>query len=223
MRLTDDERRRIDDCVKAVERRTGVEIVTAITPKSDHYPEIPWKAFALGVSLVALTRVVLAVLWPRWPDGATLLKDIMAILGGGAVLALLSIWSQSVARLFLHHVRAETETLQHAQGLVLGREMFATDRRNAVLILVSLFERQVVIVPDKGVAQRLRRDDLRRVIFRMRPLLRSGNACAALCLGINEVGALLGDSVTTADLPVNGLPDAVIEERRETTRDDDAR
>ena len=129
----------IDACVKAVEARTGAEIATAIVGKSDHYPEIPWKAFALGVSLVALTRVLLAVYWPRWGAGPALLSDVIAILGGGALLALLAIRVPSVGRLFVQHVHAEVEVRQHAEVLMLRGEMFATTGRNAVLILVSVF------------------------------------------------------------------------------------
>lgn len=213
-RLTDAERRRIDDCVKSVEERTGAQIATAIAPKSDHYPEIPWKAFALGVSIVALTRVLLAAFWPRWPAVSVLLADLTAILGGGALLALLSIRVQPIGRLFLHHVRAEVETREHAEVMMLRRGMFATRERNAVLIMVSLFEHQVVIVPDIGVASRLPAAALGRVIDAMVPLLRGGKACDALCVGVNEVGALLMASGAAASGVVNvGLPDAVIEER----------
>ena len=156
MRLTDPEKQRIDAAVKAVEARTGTEIATAVVARSDHYPEIPWKAFALGVSLVALTRLLLAItVTPRWGTGLTLLSDIAAILGGGALLALFAIRSSSVGRLFVARLHAETEVKQHAEVLMLPREMFATKDRNAVLILVSLFERHVVILPDRGVASLL--------------------------------------------------------------------
>lgn len=214
MRLTDIDKQRIDAAVKAVEARTGAEIATAVVARSDHYPEIPWKAFALGVSLVALTRVLLAVYAPRW--GPTLLSDLTAILGGGALLALLAIRIKSVGRLFVQHLRAETEVRQHAEVLMLRHEMFATGERNAVLILVSLFERQVVILPDRGVARSLAPRDLQRVIGAMVPLLRAGGACDALCLGVDEIGKLLPARDSTRDAKPAGraspLPDAVIED-----------
>ena len=208
MRLTDTDKQRIDAAVRAVEATTGAEIATAVVAKSDDYPEIPWKAFALGVSLVALTRLLLAVFAPRW--GPTLLSDIMAILGGGALLALLAIRVRSIGRLFVQPVRAETEVRQHAQVMMLDREMFATDGRNAVLILVSLFEHRVVILPDRGVASHLPPRELQRVIAAMVPLLRAGRACDALCLGVDEIGKRLPRHSTQ---PSSGmLPDAVIED-----------
>jgi putative membrane protein len=218
MRLSDPDKQRIDAAVKAVEARTGAEIATAVVVKSDDYPEIPWKAFALGASLVALTRVLLAVFAPRWGagSGAAVLADMTAILGGGAFLALLAIRSSSVGRLFVGHVRAEVEVRQHAEGLMFRRELFSTRDRNAVLILVSRFERQVVILPDRGVAAALPADALRAVIAKMAPLLRDGRACDALCVGVDEVGKLLPAAGARAGAePGDGatrLPDAVIED-----------
>ena len=213
MRLTDPEKQRIDAAVRAVEARTGTEIATAVVAKSDHYPEIPWKAFALGVSLVALTRLLLAIyVVPRWGTGSTLLSDITAILGGGGLLALLAIRSSSVGRLFVGRLHAEVEVKQHAEVLMLRREMFATKDRNAVLILVSLFERQVVIFPDRGVASLLATRELGRVIAAMAPLLRERRACDALCLGVEEIGRMLPAVNGHVDDRGPRLPDAVIEE-----------
>ena len=213
MRLTGPEKQRIDAAVKAVEARTGTEIATAVVARSDHYPEIPWKAFALGVSLVALTRLLLAIfVAPRWGTGLTLLSDITAILGGGALLALLAIRSPSVGHLFVSRLHAEIEVRQHAEVLMLRREMFATTDRNAVLILVSLFERQVVVLPDRGVASMLAPRDLGRVIAAMAPLLRQRRACAALCVGVEEIGKLLPAVEGRGDESGARLPDAVIEE-----------
>ena len=94
--------------------------------------------------------------------------------------------------------------------------------RNAVLILVSLFERRVVILPDRGVAASLPARELRRVIGAMVPLLRDGRACDALCLGVEAVGKLLpahpqpgplgGPHPNPLPAGEGVIPDAVIEE-----------
>ena len=51
---------------RALEARTGVEVVTAVVGKCDGYPEIVWKAFALGASLAALVVIALDVVRPDW-------------------------------------------------------------------------------------------------------------------------------------------------------------
>ena len=55
------------------------------------------------------------------------------------------------ARLFLRKSRAAVEVLQYAKMQFLDRELFATPNRTAILVLVSMLERRVVILADKGL------------------------------------------------------------------------
>jgi uncharacterized membrane protein len=54
----------IDTRIASVEARTGVQIVAAVMARSDGYPEVVWKAFALGVALAALAVAVLEAARP---------------------------------------------------------------------------------------------------------------------------------------------------------------
>lgn len=213
MHLSADERRRIDRCVADCEARTGAQVVTAVVGKSDNYPEIPWKAFALGVSLAALLRLAFDLAYPDWLTGYGTLSGVVLILGAGAALALGTIRWHALARLFLHGTRAETEVMQNAQALFLRHQAFATPLRNGVLILVSIFERRVVILPDVGLRAHLGDGDLQPAIAKMTPLLAAGNAGDALCQGVGAVEALLlARGVRATGKEGVGLPDATIEE-----------
>ena len=70
------------------------------------------------------------------------------------------------ARLFLAAHRRDLEVRQHAQSLFLTRELFATRARTGVLILVSLFERRIEILPDTGLHARVSEADWRGVVER---------------------------------------------------------
>ena len=56
--------KRIQTAAEQLEARTGVEVLAMVVGKSDHYPELPWKAFGLGASLAALAVTIRAVLDP---------------------------------------------------------------------------------------------------------------------------------------------------------------
>jgi putative membrane protein len=58
MPLSDKERLQINTLVTRFESATGVQAVAVVTRTADTYPEIPWKAFALGASLGALAAVL---------------------------------------------------------------------------------------------------------------------------------------------------------------------
>jgi len=57
-------------------------------------------------------------------------------------------------------------------------------RRTGILLLVSLFEHQVIMLPDSGLAKRLGREASQAIIARMTALLASGRIANALVEGL---------------------------------------
>jgi putative membrane protein len=191
MYLTEDQTRRLDNRIRELERHTGVELVAAMVGKCDNYPEIPWKAFALGVALSALVWPSLIGLHSDPMTGALPLLTVTGILAAGALMALLTALWPAWARCFLDRPRAEAEMRQYAQALLLELDMAALPGRNGLMLLIGLFERQLVVLPDRGVAGRLPADALEAVVATMRPLLQSGDGFHALTRGVEELEARL--------------------------------
>ncbi|HNT43192.1 MAG TPA: hypothetical protein PKN85_01950 [Syntrophorhabdaceae bacterium] len=150
--LRDDERARVDEGVKEIERRTGAQIVVAVVERSDSYVELPWKAFALGASITCLVIFALGFFAPYRASQATGFVAIAGMLAFGGLCALLTVLMPGFARLFLSRYRSETEARQYAESLFLKREIFATAGRTGILLFVSLFEGQAVLLPDRGLA-----------------------------------------------------------------------
>jgi putative membrane protein len=92
---------------------------------------------------------------------------MIAVLGAGLVSALLTILVPAYARLFLGNRRPEAEVRQYAESFFLRRALSETAGRRGVLLLVSLFERRVILLPDKGLRSRLTADESRSAIDRM--------------------------------------------------------
>jgi uncharacterized membrane protein len=191
MLLTHTEAAAVEARVRAIEAATGAQVVVAIVGRSDVYHGLRWRAFAFGAAVAALALVTSELLRPDWITAHAALFDALAILGGGAVLALLAHFSPAFARLFLEGDRAQTEVRQHAQAMFLERELFATKERNAVLILASQYERVVVVWPDTGYRDRVTSADWRRVIAAMLPAMRAGRTNEALDAGLAALEALL--------------------------------
>jgi putative membrane protein len=214
MHLTTEEAAEVEERVAALEARTGVEVVAAVVSRSDHYPEIPWSAFALGASLAALAVAVWDVARPAWPSTTGVLLHGAAILGAGAVLALATLLSRGFARLFLRDTRAEGEVLQQAQGLFLEREVFRTPGRAGALLLASLFERRVVLVPDTGLRVRIRSEAWKQVVDRMTPELAAGRTARAFLDGLGVLeDVLVREGFSAGDAGTRrSLPDRPVEE-----------
>lgn len=208
--LNDQERLQMDRRVADAEKRTGSQIVLAVIERCDVYAELPWKAFALGAGVAGLAVAVMELLRPEWSSAAAVLLAVTATLAAGAACALLCVSVPRFARWFLDANRAETEVRQYAESLFLSRELFATRRRTAVLLLVSLFERRVVVLPDTGLGQRLRREVLQGVIARMTSTLATGRVARALEEGLAGLEAALAGAAPAAS-GENELPDVIVE------------
>jgi putative membrane protein len=197
MFLTPAEADQIEAQVAGIESRTGVHIVAAVVGKSDTYVELPWKAFALGASVAALAAVTADALRPQWATSNMAVIQAGIVLGAGAVGALLAVFVPAFARLFLRAVRAELEVRHHAKSMFLDRQIFATPGRSGVLVLVSVFERRIEILPDVGLRARVSASDWNAMVARMTPLLRQGRPFHA----IQQALAAL-DELLIADRPI---------------------
>jgi putative membrane protein len=193
MPLTKAEAAAVEARVRAIEAGTGAQVVVAIVERSDVYHGLRWRAFAFGAALAALTLVASDMLRPDWITAHAALFHALAILGGGALLALIAHFSPAFARLFLERHRAQTEVRQYAQTLFLERELFATKDRNAVLILASRYERVVVVWPDTGFRDRVAATEWRRVVDPMLPAMRAGRTSDALAAGLAAFETLLAE------------------------------
>ena len=209
--LSDHDRNRLDALISNVEKGTDTQIVLAIIKRSDNYAELPWKAFALGASISGLLVFLLDLLSYGWYPGITVLMSIAGVLAGGAVFALLTVLIPGFARRFLSTDRSEVEVRQYAESLFLSRELFATSKRSGILVLVSLFERKVIILPDKGLSNQLTKDEMQRIIVAMTGYLRKSQIRQAFESGLDQILQILGNHAEGTG--TNELSNEIIEEK----------
>ena len=212
MQLTEQDRIIIATRVGELEARTGTQVVTAVIGKSDSYPEAPWKAFALGAATAALAYAI----WELaagggWADDTARTGHVLVILGSGAFLALLTTLFPPFARLFVDRSRRDVEVTQFAQSLFFQRGLDRTRGRVGVLLLVSLFERKVVILADEGFDGRIGGPDWGALTGRITLLLRHRSIAIALRAGLEAMEAMLLERGFSGAGTVNELPDAVLE------------
>lgn len=186
-----DEAKAIEHDIAAVEAATGVEVVAAIVPSADDYPEATWRAFSLAAALAALAAWAFDVGRPDWVTPAALLAQALTILGAGALAALAARYVPVCRRLFVRAGRMRGEVRQRAEVTFLSREMFATPHRDAVLVFVAQLERCVVIVPDVAYRGRVSTAEWQAIVDRMTPRLAAGRVREAFGEGLAALQALL--------------------------------
>jgi putative membrane protein len=192
--------------VARLERSTGVEVIAAVIARADSYPEIPWKAFALGASLALLAAVAAALTAPGWEAAEAIVETAVAALAAGAAAALATIWIAPLARLFLSRARRQAEALQYAQAMFLDAGLQRTPRRDGILLLVSRFEHEVVVLADRGVRDRIGAAGLDAVVAAVTAALKRGQVKDALLDGLARLEETLAASGFRAQ---PGEPDEV--------------
>ncbi len=210
--LTDQERIQLDRRIADVEKRTGAQIVLAVIERSDTYAELPWKAFASGAAAAGLATALHDLLRPGWHSSFVVLFAVVSMLAAGGACALLCILLPKFARLFMDTHRTEVEVRQYAQSLFLSREVFATRGRTGVLLLVSMFERRVILLPDAGLSKRLSREAMQAIVARTTTALAAGQVARALENGLEGLEKNLSAPAAAESLE-NELPNLIVEEK----------
>lgn len=210
MQLSEQQRERLAARVAILESKTGAQVVTALVARSDAYPEAPWKAFALGAAVAALGVVIQALVLPPWDAADAMLYGVATILGTGVLLAAASVACAPLGRAFTERLRRGAEVAQYARALFVDRGLARTRGRIGVLLLVSAFEREVVLLADDGFDGKIDDEDWQELTGRVTLLLRHDGVAAALHAGLDALEALLLARGFHGQGGPNELPDAVL-------------
>lgn len=203
MFFNDDQTTQLNDLIRRIHQRTGVALTAAVVGRCDGYPEIPWKAFAAITVVNALVQLLQILIPPAHIHPWGVPRTLGFVIGTSAAVALLTIFWPPFGRIFLNQSRAEAKTDQYAQALFLKREMFQLPGRNAFLLLIGLYETHALLLPDRGIADRITDRVLNPVVTRMVPLLRRQSYFQALLQGLTalEVALLEAGLASAPDGP----------------------
>lgn len=95
----------------------------------------------------------------------------------------------------------------HEKGL------YRTRAQTGVLFFLSLMERTVWVLADKGIYEKIRQEQLDRFASAVSRGVREGLASQALCRSITEAGTLLAEHFPITPGDKNELSDSIITER----------
>jgi putative membrane protein len=174
----------IEAAVREAERRTSGEIVPMVVPRSDGYPGVravtaAILAFAAGVVLLA------SPLDPRvW-----LPPTELAAFAAGYWLA----GRPPLLRLLLTDSAREAAVERAARLAFLEGGLVETRDRTGILIYVSLLERRVEIVADRGIHERVEAGTWDEVVRIVLDGVREGRAGDGLARAVRRCGDILAE------------------------------
>ncbi len=215
--LTTDERRLINESVRAAEAQTSAEIVPVVATASGRYDRAEdiaglWLGIAWMVSGVWLwpTPTIEAGSWGHDPVVWRAITLAGATLSGfliGAIICSRVAWMR---RLFTPMPQMRDEVRNAAASAFFDHRVHHTQAGGGLLIYISLFERMAVILADRQILTSLGQPAIDELCQSLTQQLHNAGPALALQQIIGTAGAKLSSVLPRAGDDVNELPDALV-------------
>jgi putative membrane protein len=182
--LTEEAKARISEAVRAAEARTSAEIVPLLVARSGLYRDAQHRV-GLALALLVLTALLMGEgLWVSWAwenaHAAWLLFATLSAYAAGS-------WMGTFAPI----IRAVTATDRlRSKRAFAQHSLSRTRKRTGVLLMVSLLERHVVVLPDQGIGG-IALAQWSEIVEAVVAKLRNDDIAGGFCAGIERCGALL--------------------------------
>lgn len=184
--------------VERIERRSGAEVVVAVRAISGHYAG---EDSILGF-LFAYAGLMLFLFHPAPIRIEGFVLEFPLLFGIGMAL---SMWVPPVRRLLTSRERLEGNASTAARAAFVELGVGRTRARTGLLVFVSMFERQVVVVTDVGIE----RAGLGDALVRLEAVLDGRAELPAFVAALDGLAAPLSELCPRAADDENELSDAV--------------
>ena len=205
--LGESDRAAVRAALLEAESRTAGEIVPVVLERSDSHPDARW-IVALGTLL--LGTALLSSLLP-W-DAPPLL--LLCQVGLGALGWLLAWLLPDLQRLVVSESRATHVAEEQAAQEFRRQELHHTRDASGVLLLVSLFERRVIVLGDAGIHARVGDAHWTATTEAVLDGVARGSLRDGLVAGIERCGAVLAAHFPARPDDRNELPDRLVVRRQ---------
>jgi len=193
-RFTDAELNRIKEAVKNAEDKISGEIVPVIVESSGNYTSANYKAAMLASSFAF---VIMIVLDRYLVTDANLIffYDPVFIFIVVAVSGILASFipniSESIKRRLITTDELAFNSRQRAETIFLEEEVFNTRQRTGIMIFISFFEHQVIVMADKGINKVVDQKQWDKMVAELIQNIRQGKIVDGMESAIKQCGELL--------------------------------
>jgi putative membrane protein len=204
IRFSADDKARITAAIHAAEKNTSGEFVAVVARASDHYILLPllWSAI---LALLFPGACLLAGLSMGWVH----IYQIQLLIFIGLTILLLSVPGLHLKLIPRHVKHAHASRLAQAQFYVQGVQL--TAHHSGVLFFVSLAERYVEIVADKGIHEKLGEQHWQGIIDKFVTQVSRGRVVDGFVDAIDACGAAMAEHYPPDPAATNELSDGLIE------------
>jgi len=203
--FTVEEKERLKTTIQEVESKTIGEIVVMVVDRSDHYSEAEVLGGAVLGSLLSLILSLLffdSSLWFYVPLSFILSFPCWFLFRK----------AEALKRHFIGRRRKEEAVRLRAERVFFEKGLYRTEKNTGVLFFLSLLERKIWVLADRGIYEKMDQETLNRFANEVSRGIRESRACEALSRAIQEIGVLLSQHFPVTPGHIDELPDTVMTE-----------
>jgi len=230
--FTEKEITEIESAVKHAESGTSGELVAMVVDRSSSYLDIDVAAGIIFSALIAvypaeiiytysaviLRKIIPSMSWlSQVPDGTRFITGLVSFIA----LVILLVFPvkflfrkfPGIKRYMVPVSRMELEVKERAIRAFHEHGLSSTRDATGVLFLISIFEKKVYVLADRGIYTKITQETLDRYAGSIAKGIASGRGAEALCQAINDAGAELGKHFPRKSDDTNELSDRIVFEK----------
>lgn len=208
---------KIKQAVKKAESRTSGEIAACLTSESSDYSVFEL-AVSIMLSLIAafdmlhFSSEIKALIETRcWLYKEWYLPVVYIVLTGIFILIFFAVCNiPFIDRMIIPPAYRRKTVTDKAFSLFAKTNVYCTENHNGILIFVSYLEREVRIVADKGLSEKISNEDFKKIADDLSKEIGNKKGVDAFCNAIEKCGELLSKNYPVKKDDVNELPDGLL-------------
>lgn len=189
-KFSNEDLERIKSAVRKAEAGISGEIVPVIVARSGYYTIANYK----GALLAAFTVFSLIVVFDRYVPSLAVydpLHIFLLVLLASVIGGVLPNVSDDVKRWLVSQRHRDHATRQRAENAFLEQEVFNTRHRTGIMIFISFFEHEVIIIGDQGISKVVEQKIWDNLVQDLIGHIRKGKTVDGLEVAIKRCGEIL--------------------------------
>ena len=193
-KFSDEDLERIKRAVADAEQKISGEIVPVIVERSGVYTIANYKASLISAAFFFVLMIIL----DRYIiNDATLtlyydpLFIFTVVVAGASLGALVPNLLPGVKRWLLSRAYMDDCCKQTAENAFLEEEIFNTRHRTGIMIFLSFFEHEVIVMADRGISKVVEQKEWDNIVAELVACIRSGRVTEGIEAGIKRCGEIL--------------------------------
>ncbi|HCM76446.1 MAG TPA: hypothetical protein DIS90_08685, partial [Cytophagales bacterium] len=184
-RFSEQDLARIKAAVKDAESKISGEIVPVFVEKSGYYTIANYR----GAMILASFAFSLIVIFDRYVPSLSVYDPLLifvVVVVSGVLGAIITHYVLPIKFWLLSQFHLDQSTRKRAESAFLEEEVFNTRHRTGIMIFVSFFEHEVMVMADRGISKVVGQKEWDKIVGNLIEQIRKGNVTDGMIAAINR-------------------------------------